>query len=1009
MANPVDVVIGSEAIKQVQNLVNQLILADAELLKISQTALQAVKNISGISTPKGFNDSLANNSKLSQELDKQNKIINSLSEQIKKLSQVRAINNKMSAEEAVNQRILNQNALTQAKSVSNLVGAYQKLDLQHKKAMKSAQDIGAQYGTNSLKFKKAADEANKLDSQLKNLDSELGKSNRYVGEYERGFNSLGNALGIVGGVTGIVMLTKNIFENAKELQSLDLALKSVTGTAEQFNEQQLFLSSISEKYGLDIKGLTKEFTQFYVSAKDKLSGNEIQQIFEDISRSGSALGLSNDSLSRSFTAVNQMLSKGTVASEELRGQLAESLPGAVQAMTKAVQKLHPELKNLTEKDLFQMIKDGKILANEVLPETARQLALMTGADKAQGMETLAKLTNRLSNSWTNLVDSISKSESGLGSFLSKIGGAFGNILDLTSQLFKNEKQLTDYFQNLGKKQGLEQYNAVMKNISTTTKEQQEITKTALLERERENIRVNQAIIKAEKEKRESITGGDRALFHLQTKAEEDALVQIGKSGQIIKKLNEEKLESKKVVVKEEAKLTKEEIKTEEDRLKAVAELRRKELELDLANIDTKLNNEDIYYTERLGALDEDFLKRVEIAKLDYDEENRLAKGNQEKQKTALINFQLEKIKLLEDYNKKKNQLEALDLNANGVQGGEIKDPLKSVDESAKAVNERLKEFADNADDIKKKIIELKKETDNWLGSFSAEFFQNSGLGSLQTFFDGSFKELLEGSEEDFSLYFNAIAESAQETVNFISSISQQSFDAERNRLQNQYDVALGFANGSKAAEEKLALDLEKRKKEIANRENKAKQKQAIFNIAIDTAQAIMSVFAKTPPPAGIPLALFVGALGAVQIGLVAAQKIPQYAEGTDNHTGGLMLVNDAKGASYQEKIIFPNGKEFMPQGRNVLMDAPAGTKVLTPEQQLMQALNGTNINLSKETINRANGMTAEQMDYVLGKHFGNITTNTTIFDEDGMRTWSEKNGNKTIKTASRVTRTGIRV
>ena len=35
MANPVDVVIGSEAIKQVQNLVNQLNLADAELLKIS--------------------------------------------------------------------------------------------------------------------------------------------------------------------------------------------------------------------------------------------------------------------------------------------------------------------------------------------------------------------------------------------------------------------------------------------------------------------------------------------------------------------------------------------------------------------------------------------------------------------------------------------------------------------------------------------------------------------------------------------------------------------------------------------------------------------------------------------------------------------------------------------------------------------------------------------------------------------------------------------------------------
>jgi phage-related tail protein len=41
-----------------------------------------------------------------------------------------------------------------------------------------------------------------------------------------------------------------------------------------------------------------------------------------------------------------------------------------------------------------------------------------------------------------------------------------------------------------------------------------------------------------------------------------------------------------------------------------------------------------------------------------------------------------------------------------------------------------------------------------------------------------------------------------------------------------------------------------------------------------------------------------------------------------------MIVNDGKGANYQEKVILPNGKEIIPQGRNVLMDAPKGTKVL---------------------------------------------------------------------------------
>jgi hypothetical protein len=35
-----------------------------------------------------------------------------------------------------------------------------------------------------------------------------------------------------------------------------------------------------------------------------------------------------------------------------------------------------------------------------------------------------------------------------------------------------------------------------------------------------------------------------------------------------------------------------------------------------------------------------------------------------------------------------------------------------------------------------------------------------------------------------------------------------------------------------------------------------------------------------------------------------------------------MLVNDGKGANYQEKVILPNGKgNYTTKGRNVLMDA----------------------------------------------------------------------------------------
>ncbi|TKP20182.1 phage tail protein [Enterococcus faecium] len=60
-------------------------------------------------------------------------------------------------------------------------------------------------------------------------------------------------------------------------------------------------------------------------------------------------------------------------------------------------------------------------------------------------------------------------------------------------------------------------------------------------------------------------------------------------------------------------------------------------------------------------------------------------------------------------------------------------------------------------------------------------------------------------------------------------------------------------------------------------------------------------------------------------------KVPQYAKGTPNggHPGGPMMVNDGRGA---EAVITPNGRAFIPRGRNVVLNAPKGTHVLTAEE-----------------------------------------------------------------------------
>jgi tape measure domain-containing protein len=533
----------------------------------------------------------------------------------------------------------------QQKAAESAAGSYNQLSASYSLAKMKLNAMSEAERKGTVSGQALEKQARKTYEQMSNLQKATGKYTLDVGQYQNGLNSLTGAIGVTTGIAGAVLLGKEIFNDAKELQSLNLALQAVTETQSNFAEQQVFLAGVAQRHGVEINSLTKQYTAFYVAAKDKMAGSEIQQVFEDISRSGSALGLNNEALGRSFTAVNQMLSKGTVSSEELRGQLAESLPGAVQAMTKAVQILHPEIKNLTEKGLFEMIKAGDILATEVLPETARQLALITGADKAEGIDTLTKSTNRLKNEWTKMVDSINNTNtSGFGVFVKKIVGGLTTILQFTNLLFKDEKQLSEYFQTLGKSKGLEEYQAVMKNISTVSKEQQESTKKALLERERETIRVNMAIVADEKKKRASLIGGDRAFMHLQTKMEEDALVRIGKSSAIIKKLKESQNETAKTPAaaaektetdKQRAAREKREQAARDRALKAAQkhsnDLAKDEADLDKLRLELARKSQE----EKIKGIADDYTRERALINFEYDNKIEDLKTNIQKEQDEI--------------------------------------------------------------------------------------------------------------------------------------------------------------------------------------------------------------------------------------------------------------------------------------------------------------------------------------------------------------------------------------
>lgn len=75
---------------------------------------------------------------------------------------------------------------------------------------------------------------------------------------------------------------------------------------------------------------------------------------------------------------------------------------------------------------------------------------------------------------------------------------------------------------------------------------------------------------------------------------------------------------------------------------------------------------------------------------------------------------------------------------------------------------------------------------------------------------------------------------------------------------------------------------------------------------------------------------------------IESVDLKKYAKGTPQggHTGGLAMVNDAKSNKYRELVALPDGRAFVPQGRNVVMDLPKGSSVLRGDKTHAAMQNG---------------------------------------------------------------------
>ncbi|NYP68558.1 tape measure protein [Escherichia coli] len=218
---------------------------------------------------------------------------------------------------------------------------------------------------------------------------------------------------------------------------------------DQSTQVKKFIQDLTQITGMDTTETQAQFASFGASAKNTMGLEGSEELFKNLTGYARLMGRSDEQIQRALTAVSQMSSKGQVMSEELKGQLSEALPGATQAFAKAL--------GLTEKQLFDKMKNGDVKASDALPKFAKELGAQInsrGGWKAIQDSTQTMLGN-LKNTWNNsLTDIFKGSEDGLQDFtrsltnlLNALGGtgktlgeSFGSLM---SDMAHGVDNLTD--------------------------------------------------------------------------------------------------------------------------------------------------------------------------------------------------------------------------------------------------------------------------------------------------------------------------------------------------------------------------------------------------------------------------------------------------------------------------------------------------------------------------------------------------------------------------------------
>jgi len=224
------------------------------------------------------------------------------------------------------------------------------------------------------------------------LSGYVDQANRHFKSIsDRVFSLKGTLVGLAGGYT-FKRLGEDFLETGLSADAMQRSLEAATGSTEAAEQAQQFLRFESERLGLVFQSQIADYRKIAAAARGtSLEGDKLREIYLSVAEASTVLQLRSDETSGALNAISQMISKGNVQAEELRGQLGERLPGAFQIAAKAM--------GTTTAGLSDMLDKGEVVAEDFLPRFAKALREQYAGQVESASQSARASLNRMSNTW----------------------------------------------------------------------------------------------------------------------------------------------------------------------------------------------------------------------------------------------------------------------------------------------------------------------------------------------------------------------------------------------------------------------------------------------------------------------------------------------------------------------------------------------------------------------------------------------------------------------------------